>query len=219
MDSKVDLAKSYAMYSEEYAPDENNRLDQTKIKLIYEKETLKITKKATYMGIWQLFALATVLGRSIYSIYLQAGNQHVRKNLKRDILPQEQRETHTSYIMWTSTRFDMTERNWIPYHFVAALPISLEQKPLGEPEKQEVICIKIQRWLLLRKRKLAKDMLNKPETETEVIINDENEEENAQQEKKTKNEKEVQEQLDDQQIDNDLNNENRKKKGKIDIET
>lgn len=62
-------------------------------------------------------------------------------------------------------------------------------------------------------------MLNKPETETEVIINDENDEENAQQEKKTKNEKEVQEQLDDQQIDNDLNNENRKKKGKIDIET
>lgn len=45
MDSKVDLAKSYAMYSEEYAPDENNRLDQTKIKLIYEKETLKITKR------------------------------------------------------------------------------------------------------------------------------------------------------------------------------
>lgn len=32
-------------------------------------------------------------------------------------------------------------------------------------------------------------MLNKPETETEVIINDENDEENAQQEKKTKNEK------------------------------
>lgn len=119
MDSKVDLAKSYAMYSEEYAPDENNRLDQTKIKLIYEKETLKITKKATYMGIWQLFALATVLGRPIYSIYLQAGNQHVRKDLNRVILPQEQRETHTSYIMWTSTRFDMTERNWIPNHFVA----------------------------------------------------------------------------------------------------
>lgn len=116
MDSKVDLAKSYAMYSEEYAPDENNRLDQTKIKLIYEKETLKITKKATYMGIWQLFALATVLGRPIYSIYLQAGNQHVRKDLNRVILPQEQRETHTSYIMWTSTRFDMTERNWIPNH-------------------------------------------------------------------------------------------------------
>lgn len=83
MDSKVDLVKSYAMYSEEYAPDENNRLDQTKIKLIYEKETLKITKTATYMGIWQLFALATVLGRPIYSIYLQAGNQHVRKDLKK----------------------------------------------------------------------------------------------------------------------------------------
>lgn len=108
------------------------------------------------MGIWQLFALATVLGRPIYSIYLQAGNQHVRKDLNRVILPQEQRETHTSYIMWTSTRFDMTERNWIPNHFVAALPIRLEQKPVGEPEKQEVIGIKKTEMAIIEKEKTCK---------------------------------------------------------------
>lgn len=55
----------------------------------------------------------------------------------------------------------MTERNWIPNHFVPALPISLEQKLPGKPEKQEVLDIQIQRWRLLRKRKLAKDMLKK----------------------------------------------------------
>lgn len=55
----------------------------------------------------------------------------------------------------------MTERNWIPNYFVPALPISLEQKLLGKPEKQEVLDIQIQRWRLLRKRKLAKDMLKK----------------------------------------------------------
>lgn len=67
-----------------------------------------------------------------------------------------------------------------------------KKKPLEEPEKTRIA----------RHRKLAKYLLKTPETETGVIINDE---ENEQQEKRTENEKDVQEQLEDQQIDNDLN--------------
>lgn len=51
------------------------------------------------------------------------------------------------------------------------MPINLKQKPLEEPEKTRIA----------RHRKLAKYLLKTPETETEVIINDE---ENEQQEKK-----------------------------------
>lgn len=53
------------------------------------------------------------------------------------------------------------------------MPINLEQKPLEEPDKTRIA----------RHRKLAKYLLKTPETETEVIINDE---ENEQQEKKMK---------------------------------
>ena len=80
------------------------------------------------MGIWQLFALASALERPIYSIYPKHGNQSVRKDLNRLILPRVEKHKTIVFIMWTSTRFDMTERNWIPNHFVPALPIEISQK-------------------------------------------------------------------------------------------
>ena len=72
--------------------------------------------------------------------------------------------------MWTSTRFDMTERNWIPNNFVHTLPNKFSQKT----EHQDMFDLKIQRWRLMRERKLAKDELRKLETGNEVVyINDE----------------------------------------------
>lgn len=51
----------------------------------------------------------------------------------------------------------MTERNWIPNHFVSALPIEISQKT----EHQKMFDLKIQRWRMMRERKLAKDELKK----------------------------------------------------------
>ena len=72
--------------------------------------------------------------------------------------------------MWTSTRFDMTERNWILNNFVPTLPIKFSQKT----EHQDMFDLKIHRWRLMRERKLAKDELKKLKTGNEVVyINDE----------------------------------------------
>lgn len=197
----IDLAKSFAMYSEEYLPAENNSLGRSEIKLIFEKEIMKITKKATYMGIWQLFALASALERPIYSIYPKHGNQSVRKDLNRLILPRIEKHKTIVFIMWTSTRFDMTERNWIPNHFVPALPIEISQKS----EHQEMFDLKIQRWRLMRERKLARDELKKVKTENEVVYIDDDENiqnrTNKMKETKAKIEKQTSQQLDNEQND------------------
>ena len=85
--SNKKLTKSMmAHFSEEYcgrpmAPDEVQR--------IYRAEIESITKPASYMGLWQMFALSSVLNRCIYSVYPNLGNPNVRNDMNRLILPRQ----------------------------------------------------------------------------------------------------------------------------------
>ena len=90
------------------------------------------------MGIWQIFALASVLKRPVFSAYPCLGNPTVRADLHRLVLPRldpnisttlaldahDDKEVHQTplVVMWTSTRNDMTNQNWVPNHFVPAVP-------------------------------------------------------------------------------------------------
>lgn len=134
------LPKAFAMYSDEYVPP--GRLENEDIENIK-----KITKDKTYMGIWQMFALASVLCRCVFSVYPQLGNQVVRRDLHRLIKPRQQRSQGISFIMWSSTRKDLTHNNWIPNHFVAVMPIEID----------DTMSLNIQRWKLMRQRKLVRD--------------------------------------------------------------
>ena len=53
------LLHAYAMYSEEYIP--GVRLDQETIRVIFEHEAMKMANPRTYMAMWQMMALSTVL--------------------------------------------------------------------------------------------------------------------------------------------------------------
>ncbi|VDI73607.1 Hypothetical predicted protein [Mytilus galloprovincialis] len=114
------LAKTFAFYSDEYA---NEVLSNGEIERLYEREVLKICKNKSYMGIWQVFALASVLCRPIYSVYPNLGNPNVRRDLHRMIQPREIKSKETSFIMWTTTRNDMRRNNWVPNHFIVLLPM------------------------------------------------------------------------------------------------
>ncbi|CAG2232244.1 unnamed protein product [Mytilus edulis] len=121
------LSKTYAMYSDEYIP--NERLSLRKVEMVYKQEVMKITKNRSYMGIWQLFSLSSILCRPLFSVYPMLGNPNVRNDLHRLILPRQNIGLETAYVMWTSTRTDMNEKNWVPNHFVAALKdIEMEEK-------------------------------------------------------------------------------------------
>lgn len=50
---------------------------------IFEQEIMKVRKSKSFMGIWQMFALLSVLKRPIFSVYLKKGNPVVRKDLHR----------------------------------------------------------------------------------------------------------------------------------------
>ncbi|VDI21188.1 Hypothetical predicted protein, partial [Mytilus galloprovincialis] len=128
------LSKTYAMYSDEYIP--NERLSLRKVEMVYQKEVMKITKNRSYMGIWQLFSLSSILCRPLFSVYPMLGNPNVRNDLHRLILPRQNIGLETSYVMWTTTRTDMNEKNWVPNHFVAALKIENEiSENIREPEQ------------------------------------------------------------------------------------
>jgi hypothetical protein len=64
-------------------------LDTSSVEAIYLKEVQQVLKPQAYMGLWQLFALASVLKNDIFSAYPRRGNRSVRKDFHRLILPRE----------------------------------------------------------------------------------------------------------------------------------
>lgn len=117
------LPRVYAQYSDMHVP--GMLLDERTIENIFIMETLKIRLDRSYMGIWQIHALSSVLNAPVFSIYPKLGNPNVRLDLNRVVLPRNyvRVEVDPVYIFWTSTRSDMTSTNWIPNHFVAVVPI------------------------------------------------------------------------------------------------
>ena len=101
-------------------------MTQAAIRELYCKEVNDILKPGSYMGIWQLFALSSVLGCALFSIYPKKGSPAVQKDLCRVILPRNCRNDATYYIMWSSCRRDMTVEHWIPNHFTVCLPYTDE---------------------------------------------------------------------------------------------
>lgn len=114
--SKDELVKAFAMYSEKFIPGRPFNVQN-----IYLQETLGLLDPKSYMGIWQIFALSSVLRMKIFSVYLLLGNPSVRKHLHRIIVPRVESTTDVGYIMWTSTR-SKSCYNWLPNHFVPLLP-------------------------------------------------------------------------------------------------
>ena len=125
------LPTSFAMYSDYYIP--NKPLNYEAIARIYEKEVLAATKQYSYMGIWQLFSLASILNLKIQSVYHEKRNPHVRKDLNREILPRNHsKNLQEVHIMWTSTKNPHLDNEyWVPNHFTPMITIDGSQKEKG----------------------------------------------------------------------------------------
>ena len=132
----MDLRKSLAMYSEVFVP--GIRLDDQLIKRIYQQEIMSIAKPQNYMGMWQMYGLASVLKMNIFLCYPQPGNPNIREDLHRLIKPRMARSlpiaTSSAIIMWSSTRSDMVEKHWVPNHFLPILPVDNDCSGVEEIE-------------------------------------------------------------------------------------
>lgn len=116
---KTLTAQNIAQFSDFYCGDNSSQ----GVASVYDEEMKSIQKDATYMGLWQLFAVSNVLKVPVYSVYPSKGNPAIVSDIHRLILPKETSSSVPAvYIMWTSTRSDMKKGHWLPNHFVVLLP-------------------------------------------------------------------------------------------------
>lgn len=115
---------------DEYMHDKRLSIDV--IKDIYRREIKKITKEKTYIGIWQIHSLASVLKIPICSIYPDHGNPVVRGHLNRIVYPRNPESAIVANILWTTTRIDMNNNYWVPNQFVPVLSLDMSRNTRDE---------------------------------------------------------------------------------------
>ena len=124
-----DLPKKYAMYSDQYT---GERLTATAIRQIYLKEVEDIARPGSYMGIWQVHAIASIFNSKVCSVYPKFGGLTVRGHLHRWVSPRaclaskpvlSSPPASPLGIMWSST-LGRQQRpgNWQMNHFVVLAP-------------------------------------------------------------------------------------------------
>ena len=117
------ITTTYAMFSDQYVA--GDMLTSVTVERVYEAEALHAIKSGTYMGIWQIFALSSILKSKIRSLYPpNVGNPLVRLHLNRVVMPFEEMCVTAKTILWTSTRTFDTAALWFPNHFVPVLPLT-----------------------------------------------------------------------------------------------
>ena len=177
------ITKTFALYSDEYKHGIDHLNLPSTIQEIYQREVMKIRQSYSYMGIWQIFALSSILKNKIYSVYPKRGNRNVRKDLHRIVHPRlSVGKDNLVYVMWTSTKSDMRNGHGVPNHFVPALPVdgnctNTERKLKDEPNEtkhDKLLHDHLERWRLLRTQKLEKERKGLHESNDKQTNSDEN---------------------------------------------
>jgi hypothetical protein len=103
------------------------KINQEVVKNAYDQITMESIKGGNYMGMWELFALSSVLGCPLTSIYPMVNSMTTRKVLNRMVHPREQRSLDVAAILWTHTsKTPATTAIWSPNHFVPLLRMTLD---------------------------------------------------------------------------------------------
>jgi hypothetical protein len=117
-------ALSYVQYSEYWRKKTMNEME---ICHIFNKEVNAILANKAYMGIWQLFGLASVLGCPVVSVHPAMGSAAVQRDFHRLILPRQLRSKTPRFVMWSTGRsMEMVEEHWVANHFVLLVPFTEE---------------------------------------------------------------------------------------------
>ena len=113
-------SKIYAQMSDTFVP--CNELANLHAEKVYDEEVASLATMVTYLGIWQIFAIASILQVPVVSVYPERGITNNRRYLNRRILPRIPKHWKEAFIKWTSTRQDMVTEHWVPNHFLVLLP-------------------------------------------------------------------------------------------------
>ena len=109
-----------ASLSDEYSNDYNAQGTQKK----FEAETLAVTKKVSFMGLWQILAAAELFCCPL-QIYPARGHNLV---ITPPLIVEGRPAIH---LMWSSSR-DLRAEHWAANHILPVLPMS-QEPPREEP--------------------------------------------------------------------------------------
>ena len=116
--AKADLSTIFTTYSDYYMPGQQPTDDS--IECIYCLEIHSIAKEGTYLGLWQLAQLASVLGIPVHMIYPIRGESAIRNDFNRMFFPVSYnangQDDDPLVIMWTGL-----QRGGVPNHFIPLL--------------------------------------------------------------------------------------------------
>ena len=119
---RLGLPSQYAQYSDSFCKDIAQKLTKIRVQELYCEEMLAISRSGAYMGIWQIFQLASVLQRPINSVYPKKGWSAIRDDFNRTVYPVAETEDPTPLaLMWKVCGFEK-RKLWNPNHFVPLLP-------------------------------------------------------------------------------------------------
>ena len=103
-------------YSQHFKPGMDTQRES--IEFVFEEDAMKTAKTGTYCGIWHLYALASIVGCRLYSIYPKLKSTvTIRPELNRIIFPRKQMSKKKIAIFWTNTNGIKGESFWSPNHF------------------------------------------------------------------------------------------------------
>ncbi|OWF40046.1 uncharacterized protein LOC110464286 [Mizuhopecten yessoensis] len=113
-----------AQYSDVFTKDVQ---DKDRDKYVYRVNAKNVLHPGSYNGMWSVFALASVIGVGVRSIYPDYGGYNVREDHNRMVIPRVSRNNDTViHIMWTNTLGKQPLATaWTPNHFVAVVHKSI----------------------------------------------------------------------------------------------
>ncbi|KAL8616788.1 hypothetical protein ACOMHN_017825 [Nucella lapillus] len=132
------LAAQYATFSSHWSQGEE--LNQQTVNLVFEREVLAAVEGGTYMGAWQMHAVASILGAEVFSVYPEYGGHTVRHLLNKKLSPRSKivSSAKSVGIMWTHVEGkNEPPATWKPNHFVVCLP-GQQRQPSGSTEGRTV---------------------------------------------------------------------------------
>jgi hypothetical protein len=97
----------------------------------YGQVTIQSIQKGSYMDMWSLFALASVMGCRIKSVYPGpplVRSTTIRQTLNRLVYPRVERTSTVAAVLWSRSS-DKEVPLWTPNHFVPLLPMVTSNTP------------------------------------------------------------------------------------------
>jgi hypothetical protein len=132
--AKQNIAVLFSSYSNQLLA--GQKLTTEDASKVYDDEVMQVRINGAYCGIWQLYAMSSVLGVRIRSVYPGRGPPH--RELNRLVKPRRfTRKGKTSeplHIMWTSTFNADIATWWGPNHFVPLIAHPVEQGQLDNDQ-------------------------------------------------------------------------------------